>query len=285
MSVCYIGLAQWNHPGWGDGPLIGSGSLSPLKRYARYFSSVEGNTTFYGLPEQRTLHTWYQETPDHFRFCLKFPGSITHQAGLRHCQQEVEESLTRFAELKEKLSMIWIQLPDRFSPDDYSTLDAFLRSLPTEFNYALELRHTGFFRKDETQRRLNQLLMEKQIDRIQFDTRALFRHPTEDEVTQEALSAKPNVPLHVLATGNMPVVRFITAKDWQGTLHYLTPWVDKICTWMEEGRTPFVFLHTPDNRFAPDVAEYFAKQINQKAPGSALFTRWPEQQRHQDTLF
>lgn len=283
--VCYIGLPQWNHSGWQDGPLAGSNNRHPLGRYARYFSSVEGNTTFYGIPEQKTLHSWYQETPEHFRFCLKFPKSITHELKLQHCQPEVQDSLERLSLLQDKLAMIWVQLPDSFAPEDLPVLERFFRALPGDFRYGLELRHTGFFRKDDTERYLNALLMELGVNRIHFDTRALFKHPTPDEDTREALSAKPNVPLHVLATGQMPVVRFITAKDWQGTMHYLTPWVQKICHWMQEGRTPFVFLHTPNNAHAPDVAAYFAEQLNQAVPDAALFNLWPAPQKDQASLF
>lgn len=256
-----------------------------MGRYARYFSSVEGNTTFYGLPEIKTLQHWDRETSDHFRFCFKLPKTITHELNLRHCDSELTDALNRLSILQEKLGLLCIQLPDSFSPDELPILEKFLRGLPAEFNYALELRHRDFFKKDETERYLNALLMERGINRIQFDTRALFQNPTPDEETQEALKAKPNAPLHVLATGQMPMVRFITAKDWQGTLHYLDPWIKKVCQWLQEGRTPFVFLHTPNNAHAPEVAAYFSEQINREIPESALFTLWPEQQNEQASLF
>ncbi|OPX56222.1 Uncharacterized conserved protein YecE, DUF72 family [Oceanospirillum multiglobuliferum] len=242
---CYVGLSQWNHKHWQQTVLSGNGSLSPLFRYSRWFSSVEGNTSFYGLPEAQTIKDWYEQTPEHFRFCFKLPRTITHDRKLQVSHQELLTTLERFALLKEKLGMIFLQLPDSFGPEQLPVLDHFLRGLPEEMRFSLEVRHRGFFNKDESERQLNSLLIELGINRTMFDTRALFQHPAPDADTQEALKAKPNLPLHVIATGQNPMVRFITAKDWQGTLYCLEPWIVKISQWLQEGRSPYVFLHTP----------------------------------------
>lgn len=273
---CYIGLSQWNHKHWQQGPLAGPASQPTLVRYSRYFSSVEGNTSFYGLPDAQTVSDWYARTPEHFRFCFKLPRHITHDRLLQLPHEELMTALERFSLLQEKLGMIFLQLPETFGPQHFGVLEQFVGMLPEEMNFSLELRHRGFFNKDDTERQLNALLIEHGINRTQFDTRALFKNPADDEDTLEALKAKPNLPLHVIATGRNPMVRFITAKDWQGTLHYLRPWISKIAQWIEEGRTPYIFLHTPSNTHAPEVATYFAEQLNQILPGAALFQHWPE---------
>ena len=162
---------------------------------------------------------------------------------------------------------------------------SFLKQLPSDINFAVEVRHLGFFDKSDNERRFNQLLLEQNVNRIQFDTRALFKHPTNDKDTQEALGAKPKVPLHVIATGQQPMVRFITAKDWQGTLNYLDPWVNKVSQWLDEGRSPYVFLHTPNNAHAPDVALHFAAALSKKHPNQVQLTPWLKQSVEQDNLF
>ncbi|WP_417596884.1 DUF72 domain-containing protein [Oceanospirillum sp.] len=214
-KICYIGLSQWNHKHWTQGPLIGGTQRPALSRYSSYFSSVEGNTSFYGLPDAQTVQDWYQQTPEHFRFCFKLPRSITHDRLLQVSEEELTATLNRFTLLKEKLGMIFLQLPETFGPERLPLLESFIRSLPSSINFSLEVRHRGFFNKDGVERQLNALLMEYSINRVQFDTRALFKNPADDEDTLEALKAKPNLPLHVIATGKNPMVRFITAKDWQ----------------------------------------------------------------------
>lgn len=283
---CYLGLAQWNHQHWQPGPLAGSSSQTTLARYSRYFSSVEGNTSFYGLPEAQTVRDWYSQTPEHFRFCFKLPRTITHNRLLQVPKEELMTTLDRFALLQEKLGMIFLQLPDIFGPQYLGVLKRFFTLLPAEMNFSLEVRHRGFFNKDESERQLNALLIEHSINRVSFDTRALFNHPADDADTLEALKAKPNLPLHVIATGQQPMVRFITAKDWQGTQHYLKPWIIKVAQWIQEGRTPYMFLHTPSNRHAPEVAAYFAEQLNQVLPDAVLFRHWPKgPEQLQESLF
>ena len=71
-------------PGWGVKTWVGRlfpGGTRPtefLERYARVFNTVEGNTTFYALPAAETVARWRDQVPDGFRFCFKFPRTITH---------------------------------------------------------------------------------------------------------------------------------------------------------------------------------------------------------------
>ncbi len=77
--MIYIGLPQWSHPKW-----LRLG-ITSLADYARHFNCVEGNTTLYALPKAEIVARWYEQTHDNFRFCFKFPATISHQAALRHC--------------------------------------------------------------------------------------------------------------------------------------------------------------------------------------------------------
>ena len=76
-----IGLPQWFHAAWPFTPR----SDDALARYSRHFDTVEGNTTFYGLPKPDTVRAWQAAVPAHFRFCFKFPRSISHDAELHQC--------------------------------------------------------------------------------------------------------------------------------------------------------------------------------------------------------
>lgn len=49
-----------------------------LALYSRRLQTVEGNTTFYATPDVATVERWRAETPPGFRFCFKFPQSISH---------------------------------------------------------------------------------------------------------------------------------------------------------------------------------------------------------------
>jgi uncharacterized protein YecE (DUF72 family) len=59
--------------------------ITSLEEYARHFNCVEGNTTLYALPRAEIVSRWYEQTHDDFRFCFKFPATISHHAALRNC--------------------------------------------------------------------------------------------------------------------------------------------------------------------------------------------------------
>ncbi len=276
-----IGLAQWHHPNW----YPGQGSQhSTLTTYSQHFSSVEGNHSFYGLPSPETISQWKQQSHSDFKFCFKFPQVLTHQRSLRECHRPLKEFLDRVSPLETKLGMLWLQMPATFSPEYLNELTQFLDLLPKHFTYGIEVRHLGFFEKNDAEKQFNQLLITQGINRISFDTRALFAFPQEDAITQEALKAKPRVPLHVIATGNAPMVRFITPLDVSQGYPYLEPWVTKTNQWIQEGRHPYLFFHTPDNRLAPQLAAYFMKQLRAINPKVAEFNLW-DQTMPQTELF
>ena len=284
-SYCYIGLTQWQHADWQESVLKRAQQASPLRAYAQHLSSVEGNTTFYGLPKDDTVAQWQQDTPEHFRFCFKLPQTITHQRQLRACQAELNEFFKKLAPLQGKLGLLCIQLPKQFSAADIPTLAQFFSLLAADFNYGVEVRHEDFFNKQASEQTFNQLLLQHNINRIHFDTRALFAHPATDPVSLKAKAHKPQVPVHALSTAEQPMIRFITPLDWQWGTTYLTPWINKAVQWLDEGKTPYFFFHTPDNAQAPQLARYFVDELEKRRPQRCLFDPWSEITASQDSLF
>ena len=99
--MIYIGLPQWSHPKW-----VRLG-ITSLEEYARHFNCVEGNTTLYALPKPEIVARWYEQTHDDFRFCFKFPATISHQAALRHCDELSSEFFARLAPLASRIGQYW----------------------------------------------------------------------------------------------------------------------------------------------------------------------------------
>lgn len=281
---CYIGLTQWQHSAWQDNLLVRPKNAHVLGAYSQYFSSVEGNTTFYGLPKAETVKQWNKETPEQFRFCFKLPQTITHKHQLLNSDVETQEFLDRIAPLTTKLGLLCIQLPATFSGTELQNLSDYLDSLPSNLNFAVEVRHPDFFAKGTIEREFNQLLAAKKANRISFDTRSLFAHPATDPISSKAKEHKPQLPVHAIATADNPMVRLITPMDWKWAESYLQPWLKKVVNWLDEGRSPYLFFHTPDNAEAPQLAAYFVEQLEKVRPGSCYFSPWPEQ-ASQDSLF
>lgn len=273
----FIGLPEWRHPDW---YAEGKNPRDPLRIYAQHFSSVEGNSTFYALPAKDTVESWKDATPKGFRFCFKFPQAITHRAMLRHCAADTSEFLKSVAPLEERLGVLWLQMSAAFEPSDLPELKRFLTRLPEDFSYGIEVRSPGFFRKDEQERGFNRLLMDHRLNRVMFDTRMLFAHPADDEATRKSLREKPRLPLHVIATGDFPMLRFMSPMELGHSEPALDQWAAKIVQWIDEGKTPYVFFHTPYKAPVPQLAQQFSHKVHNLRPDIHPTTLWspPPQQ-------
>ncbi|WJV55635.1 DUF72 domain-containing protein [Prodigiosinella aquatilis] len=272
----YIGLPQWQHPAWGR---LG---LRDLADYARYFNCVEGNTTFYALPSSDVVLRWRDMTHDNFRFCFKFPATISHQASLRHCQQEVLQFFHCLEPLAARIGQLWLQLPATFGPDRLDDLWQFMAALPQSFSadasgfsYGVEVRHPLFFAKGDDERRLNQGLHQRGINRVILDSRPVHHAVADSAALREAQRKKPKVPLHVVLTANQPLVRFIGNEDLTDNLRWFAPWIDKLAQWQRH--TPYLFIHTPDVGDSPALAQQLWPRLSAVIPGLPPGPDWPQQ--------
>ena len=55
-------------------------------------------------------------------------------------------------------SPLWIQLPPSFGPDGLGALAGFLRRLPREHRYCVEVRHPAFFADARSEQQLERIL-------------------------------------------------------------------------------------------------------------------------------
>jgi uncharacterized protein YecE (DUF72 family) len=139
-----IGACAWSFPEWGFYPADLPES-EWLGFYARYFPTVEVDTTFYHAPSENALRHWVETTPASFRFACKLPRNITHVCRLRDCSAELNSFLSAIEPLTPKLRVILIQLPPSFTPKDgKQPLRKFLMQLPQDFRFAIEFRHPGW---------------------------------------------------------------------------------------------------------------------------------------------
>ena len=119
---------------------------SQLEKYAGVFNAVEINSSFYRPHQPKTYARWAASTPAHFRFAVKLPRTITHEARLR----DFGPLLARFGgeaeELGEKLGAILVQLPPSLALDAEAA-DALFAALRERFAcmIACEARHATWF--------------------------------------------------------------------------------------------------------------------------------------------
>ena len=274
MKPVYLGLPQWQHPHWKK---LG---ISTLEDYARYFNCVEGNTTLYALPRPDVVQRWHAMTHDDFRFCFKFPATISHQAALQQCDDLTREFFALMSPLAERIGQYWLQLPAAFSPADLSRLWAFLDALPTEFRYGVEVRHPAFFAKGEEERALNRGLHQRGVNRVILDTRGVHSAQPSTPAIIDAQRKKPKLPVHAVITATQPMIRFIGGDDPQANRQWFQAWLARLPQWCTTSQ-PLLFIHTPDNAFSPDLVRYLWPDLQRVLPHVGDAPTWPQQ----DMLF
>jgi uncharacterized protein YecE (DUF72 family) len=84
-----------------------------------------------------------------------------------------------------------------------------------------------------------------------------------------AQSRKPRLPPRPAAFSDSPQLRFIGHPELAANDIFLAPWLDKVAQWIEDGLTPHVFMHTCDNRQAPQLARRFHQLLGERLPGLA----------------
>ena len=266
MLPYYLGCPSWSENAWRD--YLYPAAARPadfLGLYCQVFNAVEGNTTFYASPSASTVQRWAEVMPAHFRFTAKFPREISHGGDLRE-QLTAAETFTRLlSPLGERIAPLWLQLSKGFTPQRLPELAGFIDALQRPL--AVEVRHDEFFAKGENERMLNRLLLDRGVERICLDPRALFSCTSTDPSVLHAQSKKPRVPPRPAAFTQFPQVRFIGHPQLEANEPFLLPWVEKIALWIEEGRTPYIFLHTADNVLAAKLAQRFHARLMLRLPG------------------
>jgi uncharacterized protein YecE (DUF72 family) len=167
-----IGTASWSDPGFVEHwypPKMKAGDR--LTWYAQHFEMVEVNSTFYSVPEPRTVERWCAATPPKFIFDVKLhqlfsfhstpakllppelqrvaeiddKGRVKQTPQLRDKLLRIFTATMRILERDKKLGALLLQLSPSFSParHDLAELSPLMEQLG-DFRIAVELRNRNW---------------------------------------------------------------------------------------------------------------------------------------------
>lgn len=287
----YLGCPVWGNAAWaGEFFTPKAKPKDYLPQYSSVFNTVEGNHTFYGLPKANTVARWKEQASPDFRFCFKFPKTITHQYKLENVRQEVQAFFQLLAPLQEQIGCLFIQLPPSFNKQYLSVLDRFLATLPTSFSYAVEVRHLDFYDNGNTEANFVHILTKHQANWALFHSSTLHALPPDKAIIVTAQGKKPKMPDRFTVTGNHPFFRFVGHPTVDPNEKILQKIVVPIAEWIKAGKKPFVFMHTPSNDFyTPHLCKKFHELLQQQLGQSidiGNMPAWPIQNMpKQTTLF
>ncbi|MGI8771458.1 MAG: DUF72 domain-containing protein [Acidobacteriaceae bacterium] len=162
-----VGCAGWSIPRQYHDEVGGTGTH--LERYARTFACVEINSSFYRSHRTSTWTRWADSVPAGFRFSVKAPKTITHEAGLDCSREDLHRFLEEARGLGNKLGPLLFQLPpsSMFEQARASAFFRMLRDLCTG-SVVLEPRHASWFGADA-----NSCLQQFHISRVAADPRVV----------------------------------------------------------------------------------------------------------------
>ena len=163
-----IGTAGWAIPR-DAADAFGLGSCA-LRRYATVFDAAEINSSFHRPHRPATYARWADAVPDGFRFAVKLPKAVTHDARLIGAEADVGRFLDETSNLGVKRGPILVQTPPKlaFDPDAAAALAVQLTNGGAAA-IVWEPRHASWFKPDA-----DAWLAEHRIVRVAADP---ARHP------------------------------------------------------------------------------------------------------------
>lgn len=136
-----------------------------LQRYSTLFNAVEINSCFYRPHRIGTYERWAASVPEDFRFSVKLPRAITHEARLMSVTPALERFLSETSGLGAKRGPILVQLPPSFAFDS-TVAGSFFDELRKQFDsdVVLEPRHETWFTEE-----VESMLRDYKIARVAAD--------------------------------------------------------------------------------------------------------------------
>lgn len=144
-----VGTSGFAYPDWAPRFYpAGLQSARLLEYYARHFSAVELNNTFYRSPAPAAVATWVAATPPDFRFAVKAQRGGSFRALLVDPAASVPWLTGPYGAFGERLGTVLFRVPDGVGRDD-ARLQALLEAWPAGLPLTMEFQD-GSWHVDET---------------------------------------------------------------------------------------------------------------------------------------
>jgi uncharacterized protein YecE (DUF72 family) len=256
----HVGGTEWGRVSWvGSVYPQGTKSKDFLTWYARQLNTVELNTVFYGLPSAETVRRWAGAVDEAFQFCPKFPEAISHRQVLKGVSTETEAFVGRMQAFGSRLGPAFLQLSDRFGPDQAGALQQYVRRLPQGFQVCVELRSEEWFRKGGA-------VTDGDAGSGSSAVRDTYLQLLESGVGTVItdVSGRRDV-LHMRLTTPVAFIRFVTNSLHPTDYQRADAWIDRIGVWAARGLSAvYLFVHSPEELTSPEMMRYIISRMNER---------------------
>lgn len=243
----YLGCAKWGRKEW-------IGKIYPpktseknfLEHYVQHYNCIELNATHYKVYDEKSIAKWAEKaTGKDFIFCPKMYQGVTHRGTLSGKQALSDEFLKGIAAFKQHLGPIFVQVSDTFLPNRKDDLFAYLKSLPTDLQFFLEVRHHSWFADETIQNELFNFLKENNIGAVITDT-----------------SGRRDCN-HLHLTIPKTFIRYVGNSLHPTDYTRVDEWIERIKYWIDKGiEEVYFFMHMHDEAFSPELTVYMVDKLN-----------------------
>lgn len=246
-SKVYLGCAKWGRTEW-------VGKIYPpktkekdfLDHYVRHYNSIELNATHYKIYGATGIGKWAAKAAGKdFKFCPKMYQGVTHRGSLKGKDFITSEFFRGIVAFEEHLGPIFVQVSDTFSPKRKEELFGYLRSLPTDLQFFLEVRHPDWFAKPDIRKELFDTLTAMNMGAVITDTAG----------RRDCAHMQLSIPkAFVRYVGNSLHPTDYTRTD---------VWIERMKYWLDKGlQELYFFMHMHDEAYSPELTVYLVDKLN-----------------------
>lgn len=243
----YLGCAKWGREEW-------VGKIYPLKtkekdflqHYVNHYNSIELNATHYKVYGEAGIKKWVEKAAGKdFRFCPKLYQGITHRGSLKGKQFITNEFFRGIVAFEQYLGPIFMQVSDTFSPKRKEELFDFLKTLPTDLQFFLEVRHPDWFKKEDIWQELFSTLAELNMGAVITDT------------------AGRRDCAHMHLTVPKAFIRYVGNSLHTSDYTRCDAWIERMKYWLDKGMEElYFFMHMHDEATSPELTVYLVDKMN-----------------------
>jgi uncharacterized protein YecE (DUF72 family) len=172
---------------------------------------------------------------------------ITHRGSLKGKDFITNEFFRGIVAFEEFLGPIFIQVSESFSPKRKEELFTFLRSLPTDLQFFMEVRHPDWFAKPDISEELFTTLAAINIGAVITDT------------------AGRRDCAHMHLTLPKTFIRYVGNSLHATDYTRIDMWVKKMKYWLDKGMEElYFFMHMHDEATSPELTVYLVDKMNKE---------------------
>jgi uncharacterized protein YecE (DUF72 family) len=244
----YIGCAKWGRQEW-------VGKVYPektkekdfLQYYVQHYNSIELNATHYKIYGPKAIEKWKEKADGKdFLFCPKMYKGVTHFGRLTGKNFLTTEFFRGILAFEEHLGPLFVQVSDAYSTKRKEELFEFLRSLPTDLQFFLEVRHPDWF-KGSISEELFEILHTLNIGAVITDT------------------AGRRDCAHMHLTIPKTFIRYVGNSLHPTDYTRIDAWIERIKYWLNKGIDDiYFFMHMHNEATSPELTVYLVDKMNKE---------------------